>query len=246
MKFYLAIVAACLLSAVVLHEAQAQGLSGVATNQTVTGENISEGDIVAVTANGFEKGTSESRVTMFGVVVTNPIISVQPRTENTIPIISSGIANVRVSGLEPVKSGDYITLSDNPGVGIKTSQSDYVLGRALADYSGSGIELIPVEINISYVDIGQLGNVPSELVKYLNQPNFFRYALAFVTGLITLFAATYAFIKFTSNGIVAIGRNPLAKGSIGASMVFSGSVAVLLALSGVGVAWLIINANVYF
>ena len=56
-----------------------------------------------------------------------------------------------------------------------------------------------------------------------------------------MIGTVYAFVKFLTNGITALGRNPMAKKTIISSMVLSGFVISLLSIFGFGVSLYIIG-----
>ena len=140
-------------------------------------------------------------------------------------------------------------------MGVKATASGYVLGKALAKYDDSGkTGLIPAEVNIGYVDITGAGttgraidNLANALANIIQNPEKFpsllRYIIAFLIAIFTFLGATYSFIKFVSAGITAMGRNPLAKGTIIAGMVLSGTVVAVLAVAGFGAAAFILGVG---
>ena len=181
--------------------------------------------------------------------VASPVISIEPRSDSTSAVASGGVAQVIVSTKAgSIAVGDFITTSDNPGVGQKATKGGYVLGRALANYEkADSVGAIPVEIDIKYADAGS-GSASGGFKGFLaliSQPenfqNFLRYLVGFLIGAATFVGAVYAFVKFLTNGIVALGRNPMAKKTIISSMVISGLVIVVLAIGGFGVALYIIG-----
>ena len=64
-------------------------------------------------------------------------------------------------------------------------------------------------------------------------PENSRYVLAALLGIIVAIGATVAFIRLISTGVTAVGRNPLAKGSIYRSMFIAGVIIAVLATIGV-------------
>lgn len=230
----------------------AQGLPSIsqfAVNLEVADEDAKAGDILSITKEGLVRSTAEYDVAIFGVVVGSPVISIEPRTDATSAVASSGVAQVNVSTKGgAIAIGDYITTSEEAGIGQKATNSGYVLGKALENYDRSdSVGTIPVEIKMAYVDIPISSGASGlrGLLALISQPenfrNFLRYLVGFLIGMVTLAGAIYAFVKFLTNGIVALGRNPMAKRPIISSMVLSGLIIATLSAGGFAVALYIIG-----
>jgi len=224
-------------------------ISQFAVNLEVADSEAGAGDIISITKEGLVRSKTAYDIAVFGVVVASPVISVEPRTDSTSAVASTGVAQVKVSAKGgKVEIGDLITTSDDAGVGQKATTSGYVLGKALENYDKTdAVSAIPVEISIRYADIPISAGVSGikGLLALISEPenfrNFVRYLAGFLIGAATFIGAVYAFVKFLTNGITALGRNPMAKKTIISSMVLSGFVISLLALSGFGVALYIIG-----
>lgn len=223
-------------------------LGGVAVNVEVADNEAEAGDILLISKDGLTRTETEYDVATYGVIVASPILSVEPRTDATKAVITSGIAEVKVSAADgAIEVGDFISSSGTLGVGQKATRSGYVLGKALEAYDSSDVGLIPVEVNIGFGDPTGTGagTATGRIGELLSDPEnfqlFLRYALAFIIAMATFIGATYAFVKFMTNGIVAIGRNPLAKKTIVGGMIINGLVIVVLAIGGFGIAAAIIG-----
>ena len=230
----------------------AQGLPSIsqfAVNLEIKDDQAKEGDILSITKEGLVRSAVAYDISTFGVVVASPVISVEPRSDSTSAVASSGVAQVKVSAKAGIIAvGDLIATSDDAGIGQKATKDGYVLGRALANYEKTdSVGAIPVEIDIKYAGpaLGSASGEIKGLLALISQPdnfrNFLRYLAGFLIGFATLIGAVYAFVKFLTNGITALGRNPMAKKTIISSMVLSGLVISLLALSGFGAALYIIG-----
>lgn len=227
---------------------------GVAVNVEIDDGDILEGHIISATADGFKKSDKAYDIQMYGVVVSFPILSVKPRDDTTKAVVSSGETMVRVSAKNgEIAVGDFITSSDEVGVGQKATESGYVLGKALQEYKDGGQNgLIVVSVNPNYytarVDsAGPAGTIARALADALSDPERFtsisRLILGSIVGILAFLAAAFAFIKFMATGIEAIGRNPLAKRTIIAGMVISGGVVAILAIAGAGIVLTIIRVG---
>lgn len=217
---------------------------GLAVNLEIADSDVLEGDIISVTKEGYKKATQPYDALIFGVVVDAPILSVKEKNDSTKPVVSSGEAIVRVSTANgEIKEGDLITSSATPGVGQKAKAGGYIVGKALAPYSDSTkAGLVPVIVNIGY-SAAASGSGASlfSLVGLITNPENLRYTLAAIIGILLLMSITVAFIRLISSGVTAIGRNPLAKGTIVRSMVIAGVIIAVLAIAGAGAIVAIIN-----
>lgn len=217
---------------------------GVAVNLEIADSDVLEGDIISVSKEGYKKAAQAYDALIFGVVVTSPILSVKEKNDATVPVVSSGEALVRVSTANgEIKEGDLITSSGTAGVGQKATQGGYIVGKALAPYSDSSkAGLVPIIVNIGYsaAASGSFGSLFS-LVGLITNPENLRYTLAAIVGILLLISITVAFIRLISSGVTAVGRNPLAKGTIVRSMVIAGVVIAVLAIAGAGAIVAIIN-----
>lgn len=242
-----------LLSMRVVYAQDLATLSGVATNLEIADEAAEAGDIMAIGPEGLRRSSVANDAQMYGVIAAEPILSVEPKTENTKALVSWGVAAVKISTQDgPVGIGDYVTSSVSPGIATKATRSGYALGKALASYDDTrGVGRIPVEVNIGYYNLfpsgagGLAASLADALRAGLADPSSFqllvRYALALMIGLITAAVSSFAFIRFVNTGLEAIGRNPLAKRTILYGMVLSTLSVLVLAISGLGIAAVIIN-----
>ena len=225
----------------------------MAVNVEVKDEDVQAGDIISLTKEGLVRTAAGYDVSMYGVVSAAPILSVEPKTDTSKSVISSGETDVRVSTKNgAIEVGDFITSSEDAGVGQKATESGYVLGKALKAYSGDSVGTVPVAVSLGYATIttdkgpaAAAGSFLQRLAEAISDPDKFgvylRYFVAGVVGLISVFGAIFAFIRFMNTGLEAIGRNPLAKKTIVGGMILSGIVVAVLAASGLGIAASIIR-----
>ncbi len=224
-------------------------LGGVAINVEVADDQAGAGDIISVTKEGFRRSQTSYDIQMYGVIAAAPILSVAPKTEKTKALLTSGVTRVNVSTRQgAIEVGDFITSSETAGVGQKAITSGYVLGKALAKYDDKGqTGTIPVEVNIGYGEIKGgaakiITSLPAAIVA--NPENFqkiIRYILASIIGLIIFIISSFAFVRFMNTGLTALGRNPLAKKTIIAGMILSGTIVAILAIAGFGIVATIIG-----
>ena len=225
----------------------AQGISGVANNMKIDDPDAKAGDILVVAGGKIVRSSKPADPAMLGVVVQFPTISYGERADGTVAVLSSGRADVKVSASSAaIVAGDLITTSEKVGVGVKAGAPGFVLGKALADYSDTSQDgVIPV-----LIDIGVFANNPNVsgfLGQFLNSlsiglsntqnfPLILKYVSAALISGITFIIASVTFVRFMRGGLEAIGRNPLAKGTIVAGMMVNAAIVLVLTIAGFGIA----------
>ncbi|HEX7368514.1 MAG TPA: hypothetical protein VF261_02560 [Candidatus Saccharimonadales bacterium] len=157
-------------------------------------------------------------------------------------VASFGHYDVLVSNQNgPIKPGDYISISSLAGVGMKADASQsVVVGKAAAGFDGTSnvqgtttvknsagqsvtvsFGRIPVNISISHNPLQQ--DVDNNLPGFLRKASLFiankpvssvRVYISLVVLLVTAILAGSLLYGGVRNGLIAIGRNPLAKKSI--------------------------------
>jgi hypothetical protein len=171
----------------------------------------------------------------------------QNTTSQQIYVATNGRYTVLVSTQNgPIKDGDYITISSLDGIGMKANSTDaVVLGKAAEPFSGSDTVISSAtlttsdhaKINVSVgriaVDISITHN-PLQVVAGNNLPGYLQRASATIANkpvstsrvyvslaiiLVTALVAGSLLYGGVRSGITAIGRNPLARQSIGKSLV---------------------------
>lgn len=226
-----------------IHAQNAPTLGGVAVNIEIDDSNVQAGDIISATKEGFKRSTEEYDVLIFGVVTNAPILSVEPRTDITRAVVSSGEAQVRVSAENgEIEEGDLITSSVDAGLGQKATRSGYVIGKALQSYNNSEPGLIAVLVSPSFGSSG-IGGAAGSILSVFGDPENARLILASILGIVVLVGGAAAVTRLVTAGVAAVGRNPLAKSTIYKSMVITGSVIAILALVGIGLIVTIIRLS---
>jgi F0F1-type ATP synthase membrane subunit c/vacuolar-type H+-ATPase subunit K len=196
---------------------------------------------------------------LFGVVALEAPI-VYRNVEGGYPIARDGVANVNVTtvngALEP---GDYLTSSNIPGKAQKaTNFQGHILGVAMGSFKeGEGEKISTAEgevwsgqvkvvlavgpvspglflLRSSGGAVGALDQVGKAIMQSLDQPGsgfeFVRYIAA---ALVVIVAMTVSFRSFGRNitqGMEALGRNPLARRQIELMILFN---ILLIAVSGI-------------
>jgi hypothetical protein len=226
---------------------------GLANYVKIKGEAVSDGDIVVVEGGQYRKSKSRYDFKIIGVATSQPALALDyTNKQGNVAVVVSGVATVKVSGENgAIAEGDYITTSSVSGIGMKATEPGYVLGIALAGYDGSTkeqIAKIPVSLEVDYsfnplfkggrtterlknniFDIFSLSSV----AVYESPSVVFKYVVA---AFIIVFCVAIGFLTFSrvaSNGIQAIGRNPMAGKMINLGIFLN--VALTLGIIGAGI-----------
>lgn len=235
----------------------AQGGSvGIPTTYTVydvSGNGVQTGDIVSYNKDlkVYEQSHTVGDTRIFGVVNESPVLVF--RTGSGFPIIQTGevLVNVTTEG-GSIEIGDDITTSDIPGMGQKFNDTNgFILGTALEPfYSDSSTTTIIFDGNEvvygsiltllsigSSVDDSEKPVAPATIFIHEGGENetgletVFRYITAALFTVGTLFIVVRTFGPNLAKGVVSIGRNPLAKTSIQAMVIFN--VILILSISAI-------------
>jgi hypothetical protein len=192
------------------------------------------------------------------------VLTPQSVSAQQVLVATSGNYNLLVNNQEgSIKPGDYLTVSALSGVAMKaTAGQAEAVGKALGNFGTSSNVLGTVSLKnsaggSSTVSIGHTlvdvylasnplfnensNNLPSFLSKaastVANGPvSQIRVYLSGVVLLITIIVTAIMFYASVRNGIVAAGRNPLAKSAIGRSLIqtiISGLIIFIAGLLGV-------------
>lgn len=183
-----------------------------------------------------------------------------------VQVVTSGQATVFVSTANgDIKSGDPIALSTIAGVGMKATAAGRIIGIAQGSFTsqtpgaepttlGSGsstrqvyVGEIPLQVGVTayspqLTGSGVLGVVQNFANTVSGKPvTALRLLIAGAVVLVALISATVLLYSAVRNSIIAIGRNPLAKGSVlkGLAQILA-LVAVVVVVAG-GVAYLVIK-----
>jgi hypothetical protein len=178
-------------------------------------------------------------------------------TEGRVTVAVDGITEVWVSNeYGPIKYGDYITTSSEPGIGAKALQNGSVIGYALEALPESdGSHLIKVQLALSNVWNGDiieenpfkkssniveqvLFNIQSEASK---SSKTFLYVIVIIIVVISNIFGFMIFGRIAANGIAAIGRNPLAKAVIMKSVIINSLITIVFTIGSIVIALLVVR-----
>lgn len=216
----------------------------------IADEKAEPGDIIVKKAGRLVRSERPYDADIFGVVAFKPVITVGKSSPGSLPLVTAGIALVKVSGeYEEIKEGDYITSSSIPGRGRKAPYPGFVLGKAMEGFSGDQglikVLVFPQEIfsepeeswhELSFWEA--VGRIISALER--DVPNVLRYIFALFLAGASFFIGFRAFSKSLKEGIIGISRNPLAKGSIRLAMILNLIGIIIITLAGLGLALFVI------
>lgn len=223
----------------------------VTTTYKISDSQVTDGDILVSSADGFVRASIPYDNKIFGIYAAKPIIVFQAESGDK-PIVRSGVTLVNVLASEgAIKAGDFITSSKFPGKGAKAVRSGYVVGVALDPLSGQEGK-IRVAVKVEYAEL-VMPRSANRLLEYLGiaflanvrDPEKFglimRYILAALVLLVSILFGFGTFSRAIPKGIEAIGRNPLARHTIYLSLMLNVFLIIFTVFLGVVGAVLIIR-----
>lgn len=249
--FYAVALAFFILSTNVTNVYSQDSSFGFSTRHKVKGETVLDGYIVSNSVDGYEVTTEAYQPNMAGVVTERPAIEIansETETEATYPISSNGESLVWVSLANgEIKQGDYITSSPFEGIGMKATRNGWVVGVAL---SGTNIgenaqnkDTIVTKIKVAINPMSGFieNNNSNERVSNASRPSTTEIVVASIIVLTTILFSLNFFMRLSTSGVEAIGRNPLAFKKIEFGITINVVVGLLIALFGIAIAFYILN-----
>ena len=231
-------------------DSQGVDFSQSATHYIVHDEEAEPGDIIVKKEGELVRSEKRYDTDIFGVVATDPVITIGRETEESLPIVTSGVTSIKVDGeYEEIRQGDYLTSSSQPGVAQRAPTPGFIVGRALEDWE-EGDETIKVLVNPheALFDVDRewdeitlweaLGRIFTAIER--DVPEVIRYILAFFIAVGSFIFAFRSFVTALREGMTGISRNPLAKGSIKFAMVLNLIGILILTIAGLGLSLFVI------
>lgn len=242
----------------------AQELS-IASVYEISDQEAVSGDILI---NAGEKGLIRTNVTydakIFGVLEDNPLVVLREATPSGKPVIRTGDTKVNVTDYNgEIKKGDYVTTSPLSGKGMQAGQSGYTLGIATEDaiygsetqqVEGKQVKsgTVSVALRIEYAELSTarsnvklLNDLNAAFFRSVQDPEKFTLVIRYIiAGIIAILAFVLGFFSITrsiSKAVEAIGRNPLAKTAILASVGFQIGLAVVGGIIAAAIVFIIIR-----
>ncbi len=239
----------------------AQGTNnGVVVQHPIQGENIQTGMIVSGKNNAYSLSVSENDSHMYGVIVSNPAITLGKKTDtNAFPVANIGTVPVLVSSDNGiVRKGDYITSSKNAGIGTKLIKPGYTIGIALDDAPQTDSKapvlvlatVLPQQVSAEMIATPKQ-NSEEQVKEELKETDessrirtFIEYVKIITSGLVVLTACiggVLYYIQLSKIEVEALGRNPLASQSIHHTMVKHAMVVVVICSGGLIIGFVILR-----
>lgn len=230
---------------------------GVAQSLPVTDTDVSDGQIVVVSDDSYSLSTVPYDPHIVGVVTTQPSVYIDlPDLEGKAAVISSGVAKVSVSTANgAIEPGDFVTSSEQPGVGMKATRPGFVLGVAQEAFAGTEGEIGQIEVAVApraatpATIASGAPTLAGLLTDFFNlsavgisdKPSTaLRYAVATLILLISFVFGLLVFGRVAAHGIAAMGRNPLARYAIGLTVGLNLIITVFVIAAGVGLAYVVL------
>lgn len=213
----------------------------IAQSYPAATSDIAAGTLLSLDRTGGKVGPAHSGDTsaaLVGIAVSQPLVQLSGNAQSSIQVAVGGTTQVLVSDLNgDVKTGDKVTASPLEGVGMKAAVAGEIVGtaqaalasvtrttRTVTDKSGKKVDahvgLIPVSVNVEFYSAGATGNLSSFVPSFLqNLANVIAgkavSPLRVIISVIILIIGTTTVIVMLSsgirNGIISLGRNPLAE-----------------------------------
>jgi len=240
-----------------LSAAAQENFQGAAEFLPVQGEPA-DGMVAVQDGSDFRLSRQPYEDALYGVVTLQPAVAIKTRTGDGVPVVTNGTVPVLVNGHGgDITPGDFLTSSDVPGVGMRANEPGVVLGRALEPYSAGNPDdtaQIAAALNIHFAVVtDETGSVPRSIgsqvrralvtgaAQAVSNPNTaLRYALAATVIVVSLVLGLVIFGRAATNGVTAVGRNPLARRAILAAVSFNILMTVLFVTGGVAAAFFIL------
>jgi hypothetical protein len=208
----------------------------------IAADSIQDGSLVSLDSSktGYvELANTDNGQQLIGVAVANDnsLLAVDP-SSNKVQVATSGTTDILVSNVNgPIKVGDQISVSPFDGVGMKATAGSHVIGVAQTSFNsstnGATVEHVvdkagkTASIMAGYIQLGiDIGTGSAENGNQLNglqefSQNLTGHAVSTARVIVSMIVAIVAFLALITliyasiyGGIIAIGRNPLAKYAI--------------------------------
>jgi len=225
---------------------------GIATYMPIT-QNVEDGDIISSSPQGYTVSTKSYDSQVVGIVAKKPAIALKTdREQGGIPVVNVGTALVKVTGTNGnIKKSDFITTSDQKGVGMKATRSGYVIGQALEDVTfkkKTDVMIMAINLNLHFVQsnatvndsITQIFSI-SQMAAYEEPLKVFKYVISAGVLILSFAFGFLIFSRAINSGIQALGRNPLAGRMIQLSIIFNVVLVIIIIMSAIAIVWLFLR-----
>lgn len=204
---------------------------------------IPAGSLVSLSVGkkGFVQPANISNATsLVGVVVGNndSVLAINPGSYNSVQVVTSGTADVLASTINgAIKPGDQIAASAFNGIGVRARSGDKIIGLAqtsltdastpvthqtVTDKKGNkhqvsiGYARVSIAVGIAASKNSAVSNFLGKLAQGIagHPVSLARVYLSAAIGILAALAIITLVYASIFGGIIAIGRNPLAKTAI--------------------------------
>ncbi len=241
----------------------------IAVTHEISDKEAVDGDIMSIADDktSIVRTIKQGDEKMYGVLVLHPRVVYTTRPD--IPVTRNGTAMVNVTDMAgPIVVGDYITSSEIAGKGQKARElSGYMVGVALGSFDGTGGKSVsfngknyqqgqvlaaigvgpasPVLIRTSGGVLGNIRQIVNAVFYSIGASKqverLLRLILAALVALLVIWISYRTFGRNITKGIEAIGRNPLAKGSIQTMIILNVILILVVSIGGIILALVIIS-----
>ena len=127
----------------------------VAEEYPTADTSLSPGDVVSLdTANAgdVERSSGAYDANVIGIITTDPGLTLGDETQGTwAKVALTGRVPIKVSTENgDISIGDPLTASSVPGVAMKATKAGDIVGKAMDNYSGTGVGTIPAFVSLGY------------------------------------------------------------------------------------------------
>ena len=214
--------------------------------------SLKNGEIVALAqkANTVKAAPAAQPSLIYGVVV-NP--SSAPVTfgggSGQVVVATNGAYPVLVNTFNgPIKTGDYISLSNTDGVGSKATGNDStIVGQSLGNFNNSGTGQVKVNLDITRNPLFKNSlSIPAPLQRIGNsiagrEASPFKIYAALVVFMLATAVAVILLVVGVRSALVSIGRNPLSRPLILRGLFQVVTAGVLIFLGGLVAVYLLLR-----
>lgn len=205
---------------------------------------VTKGALMSLVSSGsteVEPANTNNVTSLVGVAADKPLVELSTSGQNT-QVVVNGSTEALVSNINgDVKAGDKITASPISGIGMKALEATEIVGsaqagldtvttvnRTITDKDGKSetikVGLLPIAINVSHYSAPASQGTISSFVPPFLQSIANTIAGRQVTPIRVLLGAAALLLGFVAiivilstairNGLISLGRNPLAQGAL--------------------------------
>jgi hypothetical protein len=218
-------------------------------------DTAEEGSIVSFKNGSYDLSTEPYDSRIVGVISNTSALALHDINiveAQRKQLATYGEVSVRISTKNgAIKVGDFITSSDNAGVGQKAVLSGQIVGTALqaydspnADTIGTIVVLVDPRSNVmnNNVKVNLIEALRSGYQDVVFTPaNSLRYLLAIIIIVLSFIIGFLSFGKISGRSVEALGRNPLASRVIRSVVVFNFLLTFVILVVGLALAYFILT-----